>query len=197
MVVVPTGVQEQHRGLVGAWGWQWWWENAIRGTLSPLPRRASPDWDALQVTPRQALTCSAIYHHRGTETPHTPLSISLAMDHKMGILAPKHPTPHSRTPPHPNGGEPPAAGAFPSRLCVLFRGSSSSSSLLLLPLPSPAHYYYDFILMQKRFHKRPLSLPRGAGPTPASLECSPAAKRPRMGPARGRAAPHIPPGMLA
>lgn len=49
--------------------------------------------------------------------------------------------------------------------------------LLLLPLPSPAHYYYDFILMQKRFHKRPLSLPRGAGPTPASLECSPAASR--------------------
>lgn len=69
--------------------------------------------------------------------------------------------------------------------------------LLLLPLPSPAHYYYDFILMQKRFHKRPLSLPRGAGPTPASLECSPAAKWPWTGPAQGRAAPHIPLGMLA
>lgn len=55
----------------------------------------------------------------------------------------------------------------------------------LLPLPSPAHYYYDFILMQKRFHKRPFSLPRGAGPAPASLECSPAAAASRCcGPSR-------------
>lgn len=104
-------------------------------------------------------------------------------------ISPKHPTQSTPIPPHPGSHRVmhsacPLPGHQPVPIpppCFL------QEFLLLLPLPSPAHYYYDFILMQKRFHKRPLSLPRGAGPAPASLECSPAASRcgrGRRGPCR-------------
>lgn len=120
-------------------------------------------------------TQGVVPYHGSTET-HALHSASPAPGHKKEGFAPSTPlgapkshsiqVPRARCPvppPHPSSQPVP----IPSH-CFL-------QGFLLLPLPSPAHYYYDFILMQKRFHKRPFSLPCGAGPAPASLECSPAA----------------------
>lgn len=95
--------------------------------LIPSIPKIFSDWDPLQVTPCQALTCSAIYLSHPAQ--HLPGSGA-----QNGDFAPKHPTRKSCILPHPRGGEPPAARAFPFRLCVLFRGSSSSFSSRSLPL---------------------------------------------------------------
>lgn len=124
------------------------------------------------------------------DIPHpTQPPLSWAIKSRICPQFPPHPGPHRAMP---------SACPLPSRQPVPVPPPCFLQGfLLLLLLPSPVHYYYDFILMQKRFHKRPLSLPRGAGPTPASLECSPAASRRRQSWRGPRRTPHRAPHTAA
>lgn len=190
LVVVPTGPQEQHCRLGGPGDDSGGRRMQFRAP-HPLHPKKHPQTGTPYKSPRARQRHAQQYPATVAWRPLAPRSASPWQWTRKWGFCPQ--TSHSQQP-YPTPSQWWRASSRQSipvpPLCFV------QGFLLLLLLPSPAHYYYDFILMQKRFHKRPLSLPRGAGPTPASLECSPAAKRPRTGPAQGRAVPHVPLGML-